>query len=99
MDPKHTNQVAGNLGFINTMQEQLLQHKAAKQQAQQPTQAPQKPQNAPQQEQEPKGVQDNPKEEKKENVSERITEMELSLSKKIDDLHNELKTDLEGLKK
>lgn len=48
-DPKQqANAAAGNLGFINTMQEHLLKHKAGKQQAIQPQETPHKP---PQQEQ------------------------------------------------
>lgn len=94
-DPtKSANQAAGNLGFINTMQEHLLQHKASKNV---PPQASQEPKTAPQQEQKPK--QDNPVEEKKEpNMAEEFTnfkkEIEGLLDSKLGDLKREIESAL-----
>lgn len=91
------NQAKANLGFINTMQEHLLQYKHGNQAQKQPVEAPQKPQNAPGQEKTPK--QDNPAEEKKEPSSGADmakefagfkTEIEGLLDSKIGDLKREI---------
>lgn len=95
-DPsKATNQAAANLGFINTMQEHLLEHTANKNR-------PASPQNAPQSTQEVK--QDNPTEGKKElktepNMAEEFTkfktEIEGLMDSKLGDLKREIETALQ----
>ncbi len=83
-----TSQSAANLGFINTMQEHLLQYKAGKN-------APSKPQNAPQQEQTPK--QDNSVEEKKEpNLAEEFTKFKTEIEGLMDSKLGDLKREIES---
>ena len=78
------NQAMGNLGFINTMQEQLLQHKARK--------AGIQPKTAPSTAPQPQG-QEKPQETTKPSTDEneaKMTKLELDMTKKIDDLRKEL---------
>ena len=91
------NQAMGNLGFINTMQEQLLQHKAAKAGVQ-PKQVPQTPQNAPQ----PQETKESTKDKEPDENEAKMTKLELDMTKKIDDLRKELgdkhKLEIESLR-
>ncbi len=92
------NTAAGNLGFINTMQEQLLQHKG-KQNGVKPLQnSPQPAQNAPQQEQKPE-VNKEPHSDL-DGLETRIMSEIVSLRKEIQDSKpKERETEIEELKK
>lgn len=87
------NDAAGNLGFVNTMHEQLLQYKG-KQAGVQPTQSSPNPQNAPGQEQK-----ENPQIEKVETnilteiegIKKQLEEMKpKDKNKELDDLKKEI---------
>lgn len=92
----NVDQIRGNLGFITNMHEQLLQHKAGKQQA---SQAPQPAQNASAQAPQPK-PQETPQ---NSDLDVKMTEMEGRLSKQIEELGKGMMSsegkDIDALKK
>ncbi len=89
-DPtKKANMAAGNLGFVNTLQQHLIQYKGKQNQ---PPQAPETPKTAPEQEQKPK-VEETPKEEDKESQS---IDM---VTKKVDILESQMKLGFDSIMK
>lgn len=102
-DPtEQANQAKSNMGFVNTLQEHLLEYKHP--------QAPQDAKTAPGEEKVKKEVEQpkpetKPEESKPEEKKDdpRIAELELSITKKLDDIRQELKgdheTEIDALKK